>query len=278
MDNAFWQAIIRNDYAIPDDADLDQMTEELMAYLGSPDPQLRDEIAYMILAQWIRREHYGEHQLRAMLQTCLRNITLGLGEQDTDSVFRRSFSALLLATITGREFKQPFLSPEETLMLLDALLIYLSAEQDLRGYVDGKGWVHAVAHTADALLYLSQSQHLGGQRLGAMMMAIARRVTAQVEHIFNHDEDERLAMVVMGILERNLLDNAFLSVWLDTFVEAVADAGWDMQHHAQIQNIKNFLRSLYFHLALTPDMPNSAREFRMALLTTIQRTHRYVRS
>ena len=38
---------------------------------------------------------------------------------------------------------------------------WLLRERDLRGFVPGKGWAHAVAHGADALGTLARSPHVG---------------------------------------------------------------------------------------------------------------------
>ena len=53
MDNAFWQAILDADGAIPEGHTVEELTPHLLAYLGSTDPFLRDEIAYPILDGWV---------------------------------------------------------------------------------------------------------------------------------------------------------------------------------------------------------------------------------
>lgn len=272
----FWRRILRTDFAIPEGHSLDQLTQELMVYLGSPDPELRDEFAYLILANWIRRGFYDAQQLRAIAQTCLRNTQVGLGDTETDSVFLRSFSVLILAAIIARDNADPFLDGEEIHRVFDTVLDYVYAERDLRGYVPDKGWAHAIAHAADCLHYLAQSQQLGGQHLEQLAIGIASRMAAPVTHIYHHDEDERMALAVMAVAGRNLLDVHFWEEWLGSLAQPILEAGFNLERNAQVQNIKHFLRSLYFQLALTPSNAQSIREFRLAVLTTIKRTHRYV--
>jgi hypothetical protein len=44
-DRAFWQAIVKNQYAVPERESADSMAEELSGLLASPDPELRDDFA-----------------------------------------------------------------------------------------------------------------------------------------------------------------------------------------------------------------------------------------
>jgi hypothetical protein len=55
-DTAFWHAIIQRDYAPPEGVAAGQLSDELSALLGSPDPEQRDGIAYTILTAWIYRQ------------------------------------------------------------------------------------------------------------------------------------------------------------------------------------------------------------------------------
>src|SRR4029078_3939571 len=69
MDKAFWQAVLENECAVPDGHSVASLTPELLAYLGSTDPDLRDDIAFSILATWIGRVGaYTNDELRAIGQ------------------------------------------------------------------------------------------------------------------------------------------------------------------------------------------------------------------
>ncbi len=65
--------------------------------LGSPDPEQRDGIAYPALATWIDRGVYDD-LLVGLGDGMAAGLTVGLGEDGTDSVFRRS----LLGARAGR--------------------------------------------------------------------------------------------------------------------------------------------------------------------------------
>ena len=86
---------------------------------------------------------------------------VGLGERDTDSVFRRSFSALMLGECIAPRQRRPLVAGGKVLDWGDRVATWLLREHDLRGFVPGKGWAHAVAHGADAIGALAQSPHVG---------------------------------------------------------------------------------------------------------------------
>src|SRR5262245_41856238 len=97
VDKAFWQSIVESDYTLPPDYTVADLTPELVEFLGSTDIDVRDPFGYMILAHWmIRDRRYSPTDLRNLAVQLVQNLTVGLGEKDTDSVFLRSFSILML--------------------------------------------------------------------------------------------------------------------------------------------------------------------------------------
>ena len=251
MDKTFWHDIIKNDYAVPDGHTVAGLTSELLGFLGETDSALRDEISYMILAHWITRDKlYSPAELRSMIVTLTANLETGIGEQGTDSVLLRSFSALSLSLIVYHDMEADFLSDDEVRDLLNKTLVYLAAEQDVRGYVEGLGWVHAVAHTADLLKFLARHPRTDAGDHTRILTAITDKLSAPIKHVYIHDEDERLVLVVREIIKRGSLNFIAWQGWLASFRE------WKDRHsdvpgfvvtvHAGYSNLKNFLRSLYF--------------------------------
>jgi hypothetical protein len=280
MDKAFWQAVLENDCAVPDGHSVASLTPELLAYLGSTDSELRDEIALSILATWIEREGaYTNDELRAIGKQMAHNLTLGIGEQDSDSVFQRSFSALVLDCVIEYDNAHPFLEPAEIQSHLAHSLEYLAHERDLRGYVAEKGWAHSAAHTADLLAYLARSRALDGHDLTRILDAIAEKVSAPTAHVYLYKEDERLAYTVMTALRRDMIELAFLETWVDQLAAddstpwhkaASTAAGASARH-----NTKVFLRSLYFQLAWAENPPRVAPEL-IAKLSAALKTSEHV--
>jgi len=87
MDKEFWVAIAKNDYAVPEGHTLAELTKILFSYLGSTDPELRDDIAYIVYANWLKREIFTKEQIRAHVDELLSNLEKGIGETESDSVF-----------------------------------------------------------------------------------------------------------------------------------------------------------------------------------------------
>ena len=58
MDKAFWAAIKVNGCDVPDGYTPQALLPELLAGLGSADPELRDELCLEILGTWLDAGHY----------------------------------------------------------------------------------------------------------------------------------------------------------------------------------------------------------------------------
>ena len=59
MSGSYWKSVIEDDFEVPTDRPLGDLTAELTRMLGSTDPQLRDGTAYPALATWTDRGVYS---------------------------------------------------------------------------------------------------------------------------------------------------------------------------------------------------------------------------
>jgi hypothetical protein len=266
VEKAFWQAIVESDYTVPPDYSVADLTPELLELLGSTDIEERDPFGYMILAHWmIRDRYYSPNDLRAMAAQLVHNLASGLGEKDTDSVFLRTYSMLILSLILHRDNQQPFFTETEINNLHRWTAEYFSTEQDLRGYVPGKGWAHSVAHTADMFKFLARNRNLSAVDLESILNAVASKLLLPVTYVYVHGEDERLVSAIVEILKRELLDWKAWERWLERFADW--KEGWEEGEfvptiHAPWYNSKSLLRSLYFRLDLTPGLPSPVRKLK----------------
>lgn len=252
MDRAFWQGVVTGDYAVPAGHAPDDLTRELLGMLGSPDPELRDAFAYSILEHWLHADLYPPDGVRALMAELAANLTRGLGERDTDSVFLRAFSTLMLAEIIHYDNARQFLDADELRHLLELALAYLDAERDQRGWVHSKGWAHAVAHGADLLFVLAQSRHLDAGDLRRILDGIAAKLLAGGA-FYVCGEDDRLARAADAAIRRDLTVRDWLAAWLDGMTAPLRDFDWtdaaavertlDISH-----NVTAFVRSLFFAL------------------------------
>src|SRR6266545_2648413 len=121
VDRSFLRFLVES-HALPQGEWVRELTPELLSWLGSSDAELRDEFAYPILTAWIERGQYGPDELRDIAGQMLANLGKGLGESGTDSVFLRSFSALILMEVVARDNAEPFLDGREVRDLLGGSL------------------------------------------------------------------------------------------------------------------------------------------------------------
>jgi hypothetical protein len=239
----------RSEFAPKPDADVVTLVEAMTWHIGSANAELRDELIYSAFATWILQDIFTPTQLRELLSTALddQHIFYRIGESHTDSVFSRSFSMLLLPLILIAHRQRPFLTRKEIVTLKQKVLRYIALERDYRGFVEGKGWAHAVAHTADALDDLARCVELDAADLMDILKAI-QMFAGTAGQVFTHEEDERLSVAVGAVLERQVLEAAVWENWLESCVAVVQEPKPLLQSRYCQTNMKNFLRSVYFRI------------------------------
>ena len=244
------ELLAQDKFQITENAELAKLIPAMLAQIGSTDSHLRDDLIYTAFFRWIvSYQAISQIELHEMWQAILSEAYLfhKIGEKGTDSVFRRSFSVLLLALLLYAHRNQPYLSRPEILRTKDGLLRYLSEEGDRRGFVAGKGWAHATAHAADALDELAHCGELATTDLTEILGAIQGTIGWQ-EQVYGHGEEERLATAVIAVIQRGLLSNSEITRWINDFADPVLSADAGPQKIILRSNCKNFLQSLYFRL------------------------------
>jgi hypothetical protein len=266
MPGPYWRQVAASGLAVPQDRPLDDLTAELTRMLGDTDPEARDGTAYPTLATWVGRGVYDD---------LLTGLGVGLGEQGTDSIFRRSFSALVLGECIARDNERPLVPGGKILEWGDRIATWLLRERDLRGFVPGKGWAHAVAHGADALATLAQSPHVAGNELTVVLDVIADRVLLPVDQLFTNGEPDRLAAATMAVLRRNIVSLRVVEPWIARLVAtASARASYDDRDpHLKGGNAEAFLRALHLHLALGPQPPEMRPDLLLVLVDALRATN-----
>ena len=119
-----------------------------------------------------------------------RYLFASIGEKDTDDVFIRSFSTLWLTGLFWLDQEHPFMDLELRNQAMEKSATYLLLEQDTRGFVEGNGWAHSIAHGADLAKAIA-SHPLVEKRL---IPIILEGVTSCFWKgcVYTDDEDERL--------------------------------------------------------------------------------------
>ena len=274
MSGSWWKQVHADGLAVPADRPLDEVTADLTRMLGAADPELRDGTAYPALSTWIGRGVYDD-LLAGLGDGMAAGLAVGLGERGTDTVFRRSFSALVLGECIGRDNERPLVPGGKVLEWGDRLATWLLREQDLRGFVPAKGWARAVAHGADALAVLARSPHLQKPELTVVLDVVADRVLARVDELFTHGEPDRLARTVMAVLRRDAVPLQVLEPWVARIAAAAASRGaYDGgDPYLTSGNAESFLRALYLQLALGPNPPAVRSDLLLVVVEALRRTN-----
>lgn len=249
MSVAYWQSVRSTGLGVPTDRRLDELTAELTSMLGASNPALRDDLAYTVLATWIDRGVYDD-LLLGLGDGMAAGLNVGLGERGTTTVFRRSYSALVLAAVIARDNAQMLVPGRTILDWGDRIAAWFLRERDLRGFVHDQGWAHTVAHGADAIGVLAESPALGAPELTVLLDVLADRLQLAQGAILTSGEPDRLALATLSVLRRGLVPLTVVEPWIARVRQgAVPDRSLD-DPWPTTANAEAFLRALHLHLAL----------------------------
>ncbi|MBK7642980.1 MAG: DUF2785 domain-containing protein [Planctomycetes bacterium] len=260
-DKPFWRAIVAANYAPPQGADVPELARELAATAGSTDPELRDELGFEISSRWVRRPGIlGDEDVRALLNEHLEHIHEGLGEGEGDGVFLRAFSALHLAQFVARDLRTPYLDDEQRARLVHAACRVLREERDRRGWVVGKGWAHAIAHSADLLANLAREPQLTPQLQSMMLDAL----DGALEGAYSFGESGRLAAVLAYLATRaDFVEpelERHLAQWAREAKEVWTTQPFDPAAFHKAENVKSLLKDVLLGILLDPKASESERK------------------
>lgn len=252
MLGGYWQQVLDSAMAVPSERPLNELTAELVSMLGSSAAVERDETAYPVLASWVSIGVFDD-LLITFADSMAAGLRVGLGGCADDTVFRRSFSALILAECVARDNAASLLPVDAVLRWADQALNWFVREEDQRGWVDGNGWAHAVAHGADLIAQLGESRHLTTEHLGILLDVVAERVMKPTSRVWTDGEDDRLAAAALTVLQRNLVGQAHLDDWVEHLGATLSQppddsvACWPSP---EVRNTSAFVRALQTHLAI----------------------------
>jgi hypothetical protein len=222
----------------------------MLTHIGALDPDLRDDLIYPTFRSWvIKKKVFTPEQLRELVNTAISDefIFYKIGEQGTNSVFQRTFSMLLVPSLLIRNRDQSYLTAEEVHLVKDKLIEYLKREKDRRGFVEGIGWAHGIAHAADAVDDIVQCPELAASDL-KLILECLRDVLCVEESCYTHMEEARICFPVIETIKRELLSDEEIKAWISSFSEAVLQTDSVPEKYTIRTNAKNFLQTLYFRL------------------------------
>ncbi|MHA1585642.1 MAG: DUF2785 domain-containing protein, partial [Promethearchaeota archaeon] len=252
-------SIKKNKFKIPESSSVEILTMELLDLLGSQNSELR-EGSLMILWFWINAGYYKGIRLIEIGNHLCQNLQNSLGEINSDSVFLRSFSVLILATIIEYDEKcyqgiktelDAFLNSNIIHKWLDICLHYYLREKDYRGFVPIKGWAHSIAHGADLFQEFGKHRFLTKSDLIRVLEMFMKKLNQPTEFPLLYKEDIRINAAIYTILLRTEITIDDFINWLSTSNHEIVDVPWiNFAHTSNLnnsyQNIRLFYESLYF--------------------------------
>ncbi|WP_340012721.1 DUF2785 domain-containing protein [Paenibacillus sp. FSL H7-0690] len=246
------QRIEENDYELRSGEDIKDYVKLMLEHIGDPEPVLRDELIYSTFYKWINEKRwFNDAELRELLWILLdeQHLFYHIGNKEDLTVYTRTFSVLVVALILQRHREKVILDSSEFIKVKQGLIRYYEEERDLRGYMEKEGWAHAAAHGADALdelVLCSESDAAVREEV----LAVIQKMLYNDQYIFRDEEDERIATIIVTIIDHHLLPQQSITDWILNLAQC---GSWPRSHSQYVNriNTKNFLRSLYFRLLLT---------------------------
>ncbi|MCE4535961.1 DUF2785 domain-containing protein [Pelomonas sp. P7] len=249
-----------------DAARIQQLAVELLPCLASPDPHLRDDLAFNQLSTWAR----GDRLTPATLERLRTELVAVLDAAPDPAGVHPPFAALTLAEVARTDRLKPWLTPAQRADLVEHAARFLAGVRDYRGFTPGEGWRHGVAHGADLALQLGMNAALTAPQRLRLLAAVSAQVMADHRHAYRFGEGARLARAALQLQLRLEPDAAGWQAWLDNLLRPLQEARqWDEAALTDLHNLREFLWPL---LAGVLDLDDATR--REAWLAPLQKALR----
>ena len=221
--------------------------------LRDTDPEVRDGKAYETLTTLLRSGSLKEETVRDLQAELLRLLDI-----DDPSGVTAPFAALVLSEVARVDRVAPFLDADERSEFVRSAADYVSGISDHRGFVDGDGWRHGVAHGADWLMQLTLNREVSDTDLSVIRDAVAAQLRADGRHAYVHGEPARLARPVLFIARRGVFDEADWTAWFAEISQPAPLEDWNDAFKsesglAQRHNLNAFLNVVYVNADLSED-------------------------
>lgn len=239
-----------HEFALPDAKRRQALALDMVACLGSTDPQLRDGVAFEALSKWMRDKQLSAATAGTLLE---RLVALLAPDHPDPAGVQRPFAALVLADVVRFDRIEPFMTDRQLQQLVDASTRYLQSIRDYRGFDEREGWRHGVAHTSDLMLQLAVNPRTSKAQLDQMLAAIAAQVAPAGEHSYVYGEGDRLAQAVFYIAKRKLHTADEWRKWFEQVSAPAPLANWgdawtSQRGIAKHHNTMQFLTTLYLYV------------------------------
>ncbi|WP_107950633.1 DUF2785 domain-containing protein [Lysinibacillus parviboronicapiens] len=235
----------------------DWLLQQTLTHIGSTNAELRDFI-YRTFIDILSDNLLSPQQLQFLFDTTTNEDFLyaNIGEKFTDSVFIRSFSALLVANILTKDAEILTLNDESLQPFFKQIGRYLLLEQDTRGHIEGKGWAHSIAHGADLAAITIKHPKFDLQYAPSILHAL--KLTTWKDVVYINDEEERLVNIIEALLDRSYSEEAIME-WVeqvfDKFEMHLVTQGYNESFFSGRTCTLNVMKTLYFALKMNNRAP-----------------------
>lgn len=254
---------------------VDALIESMLDQIGSIDSELRDTLIYNSFGKLILQDYLTVKQMEHITETCLRNLFQDIGEKESDSVFTRSFSTLIIVLILKKDKEKRFLSEDILRRIFLESIRYLQIEADIRGFVEGKGWAHSIAHGADllteAISHLKYNINQSFECLETIKLCLFKDSTTELP--FVDEEEERLIFAVESLYEQGVTESELQSWLINISSELnnlLENEGYSLNFFRKKSNVINFLRGYYFRLKFN----NNCLELQRKIVDILEEWHK----
>ncbi|WP_459502331.1 DUF2785 domain-containing protein [Bacillus sp. C1] len=255
------ELIQQNDYTQLKNIDLNELSSHMIQHIGTTDHYVRDELIYNCFSHFIQNEFLSHEQLESLLTTCLSNdyLYFEIHTPNTDGVFIRSYTTLLIALIIQFDNSHPFLLEERVQEVKEKLITYMQLEIDYRGYVQDKGWAHSIAHAADVFNDLVHNTHIHTSCYEEIAHCLLNKIFIY-STVYHNNEDERIVTPLLSMLYYDFPKDQLFSI-IYKKINRLPQFKKRLLHHEYFilcANLKSFLCSLFFRTKMDPNFSSVA--------------------
>ncbi|MGE7623033.1 DUF2785 domain-containing protein [Viridibacillus sp. NPDC096237] len=236
----------------------DELLSNMLQEIGAVDAELRDQLIYRTFMEMLGDRLLTHEQMHFLFRECVseKYLFFQVGDEQSDTVLTRSFTALLLTGILTTDAELGFLPNEELATYLEKSGYYLQRERDIRGFIDGKGWAHSIAHGAD--LAAATVRHPAFELRMAPPILQAIKECLWKNAVYVDDEEERLIVVIEAMMEKGVPEEVLIE-WaeqvFDKLDHHLYSRGYDQSYFKARTCTLHFMKTLYFALKIKKIMP-----------------------
>lgn len=245
MSAAEMRAMAEAGFELTETASPDVLAMGMTACLGAADPTIRDGFAFEGLSKLMRAGSLEADTVDAIRTDMLAR----LAQPDDRAGFEKPFAALVLSEAVRVDRISPYMSDAEFSRTVAEAAAYLAFVADYRGFVDGEGWRHGVAHGADVMLQLVLNPRAGADHLAQIREAVATQI-APMETSYMFGESDRLARPILYMALRHDVSEEVWRAWFERVTAPAPFADWSETWTSEAglakrHNTRAFLQAVY---------------------------------